>query len=69
MPVRLSNGIAEKKQSNIHTQGVSGHPYWLLGGTAQGTEPRQLLTGVVCWNSIGVYIGWMKSYDYYMKRM
>ena len=50
MPVKLSNGIADKKQqSNLHTQAVSGH--------GQGTEPKQLSTGVVCWNSIRINFG------------
>ena len=41
MPVKLPNGIAEQKQqSNLHTQGVSEYPNWLLGCPVWGTEPN-----------------------------
>ena len=40
LPVELSNGIAvqEKQQSNVHTQGLQGHPNWLLGRFCTGNR-------------------------------
>ena len=58
VPVVMSNGIAvqtnKKHQSNLHTKSL-----WAgcLGGPAWGTEPEQLSTGVVCWNSIRINMG------------
>ena len=64
--VRLASGVVKwdccsdktlnNNQTYIH-KGQWGIQTGCLGGPAQGTEPEQLSTGVVCWNSSRIVIG------------
>ena len=54
------NCCSDKTQNNKQTymhRGQMGIQTGCLVGPAQGTEPEQLSTGVVCWNSSRINIG------------
>ena len=60
LPVELSNenAVQTKHKTTIQlTYGSIGHPNWLLGGPAWGTEPEQLSVVQIYWNSSRINIG------------
>ena len=46
----------QKQQSNYTHKSLWGNQTGCLGGSAWGTDPKQLSRGVMCWNSIRINI-------------